>query len=166
MPASGGNGKRVLPNGWRGGFWILPPGAQADAGVRVRVADSGSTRLSEIVHALQLQLQLSRLGPQGTEEMIVAVDAGDLNRDGSERSEHRCRVRDGNTGDIVGGHLLLTVVARDVVTGRPWPLLTHLLSSVLGGFHGALGLRGGYRFTKQGFQAERVQAGVLRCCRT
>ncbi len=79
-------------------------------------------------------LQLSRLGPRVTEEMIVAVDAGDLNRDGAERSEHRCRVRDGDTGEIVGGYPLMTVVARDVVTGRTLLLLTRLLSSVRYGF--------------------------------
>jgi len=79
-------------------------------------------------------LQLSRLGLRVTEEMIVAVDAGDLNRDGAERSEHRCRVRDGDTGEIVGGYPLMTVVARDVGTGRTLPLLTRLLSSARYGF--------------------------------
>ena len=53
---------------------------------------------------------------------MVAVDGGDLNLDGSETSEHRCRVRDGNTDEIVGSYPLLTVVARDVVTRRTLPL--------------------------------------------
>jgi len=80
------------------------------------------------------ELLLSRLGPSVTEEMIVAVDGGDLNRDGAEKSEHRCRVRDGDTGSIVGGYPLITVVARDVRTGRTLPLLTRLLSSARSGY--------------------------------
>jgi len=124
------------------------------------ILSSGSLRLSEIGRALQEpmrlhhtqkrlsrmlsmhgevawyaeRLQLSHLGPRVTEEMIVAVDAGDLNRDGSGKSEHRCRVRDGDTGEIVGGYPLMTVVARDVRTGRTLPLLTRLLSSARYGF--------------------------------
>ena len=124
------------------------------------ILSSGSLRLSEIGRALQEplrlhhtqkrlsrmlslhseiawhaeRLQLSHLGPCVTEGMIVAVDGGDLNRDGSERSEYRCRVRDGDTGEIVGGYPLMTVVARDVRTGRTLPLLTRLVSSARSGF--------------------------------
>jgi len=87
----------------------------------------------EIARAAE-ELQLSRLGPRVTEEMIVAVDPGDLNRDGAEKSECRCRVRDGDTGEIVGGYPLMTVVARDVRTGSTLPLLTRLLSSARYGF--------------------------------
>jgi len=90
-------------------------------------------RHSEIVWETE-RLQLSQLGSRVTEEMIVAVYPGDLNRDGAERSEYRCRVRDGDTGEIVGGYPLMTVVARDVRTGRTLPLLTRLLSSARYGF--------------------------------
>ena len=44
------------------------------------------------------QLQLQQIAPLLTEDMILAIDPGDLNRDGAPRSELRGRVRDGNRG--------------------------------------------------------------------
>lgn len=49
-------------------------------------------------------LLLGKLGPQMTDEMILAIDPGDLNRDGAEKSEHLCRVRDGSREEIVNGY--------------------------------------------------------------
>ena len=61
--------------------------------------------------------------------MIVAIDPGDLNRDGSPKSECIGRVRDGDKGDIINGYPLMHVVARDVKTGQSLPLLTRLGSA-------------------------------------
>ena len=75
------------------------------------------------------ELLLNKLAPEVTDAMIVAIDPGDLNRDGALKSEYLGKVRDGSTGDIVNGYPLISVVARDVKTGRSLPLLTRLLSS-------------------------------------
>jgi hypothetical protein len=83
---------------------------------------------SEVAWAAE-QLQLEQMGPRVTDEMILAIDPGDLNRDGAPGSEHRGRVRDGDTGEIVGGYPLLSVVARDVKRGDTLPLMTRLLSA-------------------------------------
>ena len=80
------------------------------------------------------QLQLQQLAPRVTEEMILAIDPGDLNRDGAPRSELRGRVRDGDRGEIVGGYPLISVVARDVRRGHTLPLLTRLLSVERSGY--------------------------------
>ena len=81
------------------------------------------------------QLQLQQIAPLLTEDMILAIDPGDLNRDGAPRSELRGRVRDGNRGDIVGGYpLLLSVVARDVKQGKTLPLITRLQSPAREGY--------------------------------
>lgn len=85
-------------------------------------------RHSEVAWAAE-QLQLEQLGPRVHEGMILAIDPGDLNRDGAAKSEHRGRVRDGDCGEIVGGYPLLSVVARDVKRGQTLPLLTRLLCS-------------------------------------
>ena len=82
---------------------------------------------SEVSWAAE-QLQLQQVAPLVTEDMILAIDPGDLNRDGAPKSEWRGRVRDGDKGDIVGGYPLLSVVARDVKRGKTLPLITRLLS--------------------------------------
>ena len=84
-------------------------------------------RHSEVSWAAE-QLQLRRIAPLVTEDMILAIDPGDLNRDGARKSELRGRVRDGDKGDIVGGYPLLSVVARDVKRGKTLPLITRLIS--------------------------------------
>ncbi len=85
-------------------------------------------RHSEVTWAAE-DLLLRKLGPQVTDEMILAIDPGDLNRDGAEKSERLCRVRDGSRGEIVNGYPLLSVVARDIRQGHTFPLLTRLLST-------------------------------------
>ena len=83
---------------------------------------------SEVTWAAE-ELLLERLGSRITDEMIVAIDPGDLNRDGSPKSECIGQVRDGDKGDIINGYPLMHVVARDISTGESLPLLTRLLSS-------------------------------------
>lgn len=91
-------------------------------------------RLSRMLgkHALWPELEdqiLQRLSPAVGQEMILAIDPGDLNRDGASKSESRGRVRDGSTGEIVGGYPLLSIVARDVKKGATLPLFGRLYSS-------------------------------------
>lgn len=80
---------------------------------------------SEVAWAAE-QVQLAHVSRHVTQDMILAIDPGDLNRDGAPKSEWRGRVRDGDTGEIVGGYPLMTVVARDVRRGKTLPLLTRL----------------------------------------
>ena len=88
---------------------------------------------SEVAWAAET-LQLQQLGPWVTEEMIVVIDPGDLNRDGAPHSEGRSRVRDGDRGEIVGGYPLISVVARDVKQGTTLPLVTRLRSITESGY--------------------------------
>jgi len=90
-------------------------------------------RHSEVSWAAE-QLQLQQIAPLVTEDMILAIDPGDLNRAGAPKSELRGRVRDGDKGDIVGGYPLLSVIARDVKRGKTLPLITRLLSPNRGGY--------------------------------
>jgi len=90
-------------------------------------------RHSEVSWAAE-QLQLQQIAPLVTEDMILAIDPGDLNRDGASRSEWRGRVRDGDKGEIVGGYPLLSVVARDMKRGKTLPLVTRLLTPERGGY--------------------------------
>lgn len=90
-------------------------------------------RLSRMLgkHELWTKLEdllLERLAPLVHEEMILAIDPGDLNRDGAPKSGCRSQVHDGSTGEIVGGYPLLQVVARDVNKGTTLPLLCRLYS--------------------------------------
>jgi len=96
-------------------------------------------RLSRMLgkHVLWPELEgqiLSRLAPTVTEDMILAIDPGDLNRDGGPKSEHWGRVRDGSKGEIVGGYPLLNVVARDLKKGTTLPLFCQLYSCQEKGF--------------------------------
>jgi len=91
-------------------------------------------RLSRMLgkHELWEELEaevLHRLAPQVSEEMVLALDPGDLNRHGAPKSEKRGQVRDGSTGEIIGGYPLLSVVARNVKTAVTLPLYTRLYSS-------------------------------------
>jgi len=72
---------------------------------------------------------LRRTAPAVTEGMVLAIDPGDLNRDGAPASEGRSRVRDGSTGEVVGGYPLLSIVARDTKRGRTLPVWTQLYST-------------------------------------
>lgn len=83
---------------------------------------------SEIAWAAETLL-LNTIAPKVTEDMVLAIDPGDLNRAGSSKSEGLCQVRDGDKGDIVTGYPLISVVARCAKTRTTLPLLTRLLSS-------------------------------------
>ena len=74
-------------------------------------------------------LLLNKIVPQLTDDMVVGIDPGDLNRNGSTKSENICKIRDGDKGTIVNGYPLITVVARCLKTQLTLPLLTRLLSS-------------------------------------
>ena len=82
---------------------------------------------SEVCWASE-QLLLAKIAPKITDDMILAIDPGDLNRDGALKTEHLGKVRDGSTGEIVNGYPLMTVVARDLKHGHTLPVLTRLLS--------------------------------------
>ncbi len=135
------------------------PVAKLVAEVISGILSSGSLQLSEIARALKEPKRLhhtvkrlsrmlgkhtlwpeveerilSRLAPSVGEEMILAIDPGDLNRDGAPKSEHRSRVRDGSKGEIVGGYPLLNVVARDPKKGTTLPLFCRLYSYQEKGF--------------------------------
>ena len=90
-------------------------------------------RHSEVTWAAE-QLLLGEVTSQITEDMILAIDPGDLNHDGAPKSEHRGRVRDGDAGDIVGGYPMISVVARDVRQRITLPVLTRLLSAKREGY--------------------------------
>ncbi len=81
----------------------------------------------ELWGSLEQQV-LEKIAPKITEQMILAIDPGDLNRDGSPKSELRSRVHDGSTGEIVGGYPMLQVVARDTEKGTTLPLYCGLHS--------------------------------------
>ena len=88
---------------------------------------------SEIAWAAE-QLLLDKISPRITDDMVLGIDPGDLNRDGATKSEGLCRVRDGDKGDIVNGYPLISVVARCLNSGRTLPVLTRLLSSNRGAY--------------------------------
>ena len=90
-------------------------------------------RHSEVSWAAE-ELQLAHMAPQVSDEMVVAIDPGDLNRDGAASSEHRSWVRDGDRGEIVGGYPLISVVARDPSGRRTLPLLTRVQTPERAGY--------------------------------
>jgi len=129
------------------------PVAKLCAEVIVGILSSGNLQLSEIARALkeptrlhhtlkrlsrmlgkhvlweELENQvLARLAPQVSEAMVLAIDPGDLNRDGAVKSECISRVHDGSRGEIVGGYPLIQVMGRDVRKRKTLPLLCRLYS--------------------------------------
>ena len=72
---------------------------------------------SEMTWAAE-DLLLKQMASRITDDMIVAIDPGDLNHGGSPKSECIGRVRDGDKGDIVNGYPLMHVVARDKLLSR------------------------------------------------
>ena len=140
--------------------WVSRPVAKCMAEVISGILSSGSLQLAKIARCLKEptrvhhtikrlsrmlgshseiawaaeNLLLESLAPKVTEEMIVAIDPGDLNRQGSTQSEGLCAVRDGSQGDIVNGYPLISVVARCLKTQVTLPLLTRLLSSKRGAY--------------------------------
>lgn len=91
------------------------------------------SRHSEVAWVAE-DLLLTKLGQRVTDDMVLAIDPGDLNRDGASKSEHLGRIRDGSTGEIINGYPLISVVARDIRHGKTFPLLTRLLSSCRNGY--------------------------------
>ena len=89
-------------------------------------------------------LQLQQLRPRVTEEMIVAIDPGDLNRVDAPTEKGGGRVRDGDRSEIVDG-----VTTRPVVRGRRQS--ERLIKSYLDRW----ACEEVYCFTKQGLQMER-----------
>jgi len=79
-------------------------------------------------------LLLNQIVPKITDTMILGIDPGDLNRNGSSKSENICKVRDGDKGTIVNGYPMITVVARCLKRGSTLPVLTRLLSSTRGAY--------------------------------
>ncbi|MEA1937847.1 MAG: transposase [Pseudomonadota bacterium] len=73
-------------------------------------------------------LALERMRGFITPKMVIGIDPGDLNRDGSSKSEWISLVHDGSTGGIVNGYPLMSVVARDPKTRRDYPLYVKLYS--------------------------------------
>lgn len=135
------------------------PVAKLAAEVTLGILSSGSLQLAEIARTLkeptrlhhtlkrlsrmlgkhhlweELEDQvLERLAPRVSEDMILAIDPGDLNRNGSVKSEHLSRVRDGSCGEIVCGYPLIQVVGRAVRKRETLPLLCRLYSYQEKGF--------------------------------
>ena len=61
--------------------------------------------------------------------MVLGIDPGDLNRNGSSKSEGIGKVRDGDKDVIVNGYPLITIVARCLKTCATLPVLTRLIST-------------------------------------
>ena len=59
-------------------------------------------RHGEVAWAAQT-LQLEQMAPRITDRMILAIDPGDLNRDGAPRSEGRGRLRRGRDKEVPFG---------------------------------------------------------------
>jgi hypothetical protein len=130
-------------------------------------------RHSEVAWAAET-LQLQEMGKRVHDEMILAIDPGDLNRDGARYSEYRGRVRDGDEVVRFGitqvrlrahpEHRLSMVVVRH---GQRAPLVLVSTQSVRGRRQGERLMQAyldrwacedGYRFSKQGFALEGVTA--------
>jgi len=93
-----------------------------------------SKRLSRMLvkHKLQKKIEsevLQRMQPKLNDNMILAIDPGDLDRRYAEKCEFIGKVRDGSSGDIISGYPLLSIVARDGQQGKTVPLLLRMFSS-------------------------------------
>jgi len=74
-------------------------------------------------------LLLQQIKPKLTQDMVLGIDPGDLNRNGSSKSEGIGKVRDGDKDIIVNGYPLITIVARCLKTCATLPVLTRLIST-------------------------------------
>ena len=117
------------------------------------ILSSGSLKMSEIARALKEETDLhhtskrlsrmlvkhklwtkvedtvlSRMSEHLNEDMVLAIDPGDLDRRYSASCESIGKVRDGSTGDIISGYPLISIVARDGRRGKTIPLLLKLFS--------------------------------------
>lgn len=93
-----------------------------------------SKRLSRMLvkHKLQKPVEaevLRRMTSELHEEMVLAIDPGDLDRRYAEECEHLSKVHDGSSGGIISGYPLLSVVARDGKHGKTVPLLLRIFSA-------------------------------------
>jgi hypothetical protein len=118
------------------------------------ILSSGSLKMSEIARALKEDIDLHhtskrlsrmlvkhklhekiesevlcRMKPKLNDNMILAIDPGDLDRRYAEKCEFLGKVRDGSSGDIISGYPLLSVVARDGQKGKTVPLLLRVFSA-------------------------------------
>jgi len=76
-----------------------------------------SKRLSRMLikHKLWMTIEemvLSRMSRHVLDDMVLAIDPGDLDRRFSKQCECIGKIRDGSTGDIISGYPLMSVVAR------------------------------------------------------
>jgi len=117
------------------------------------ILSSGSLKMSEIARALKEETHLhhtskrlsrmlvkhklwnnvedtvlSRMSTHLNENMVLAIDPGDLDRRHAEACESIGKIRDGSTGDIISGYPLLSIVARDSRKGKTVPLFLRLFS--------------------------------------
>jgi len=92
-----------------------------------------SKRLSRMLikHELWVKIEdvvLSRMSKHVSDDMVLAIDPGDIDRRFSEKCEHLGKIRDGSTGDIISGYPLISVVGRDCKKGTTIPLFLRVLS--------------------------------------
>jgi len=117
------------------------------------ILSSGSLKMSEIARALKEDIDLhhtskrlsrmlikhklwnkiedtvmSRMSRHLHDEMVLAIDPGDLDRRHAEACESIGKIRDGSSGDIISGYPLLSIVARDSRKGKTVPLFLRLFS--------------------------------------
>jgi len=93
-----------------------------------------SKRLSRMLvkHKLQQKIEsevLCRMKSKLNDNMILAIDPGDLDRRYAESCEFLGKIRDGSSGDIISGYPLLSVVARNGQQGKTVPLLLRVFSA-------------------------------------
>jgi len=85
-----------------------------------------------IKHKLQKKIEtevLCRMKAKLNDNMVLAIDPGDLDRRYAEQCEFLGKVRDGSSGGIISGYPLLSVVARDGQKGSTVPLLLRVFSA-------------------------------------
>ena len=58
------------------------------------------------------EVLLQQIIPKLTQDMMLGIEPGDLNRNGSSKSEGIGKIRDGDKDVIVNGYPLITIVAR------------------------------------------------------
>ncbi|MDX8411476.1 MAG: hypothetical protein R8K46_06360, partial [Mariprofundaceae bacterium] len=93
-----------------------------------------SKRLSRMLvkHKLRKKVEtevLCRMKAKLNDNMVLAIDPGDLDQWYTEQCVFLGKVRDGSSGDVIAGYPLLSVVARDGPKGETVPLLLRIFSA-------------------------------------